>query len=75
MRKRILIFNKKADECDVEIKDTDNPAIRKFEFDSVDKKGKPVKIPTVIPETTEEKRRFEAAKQRREHRIAQASKK
>ena len=42
------IFNKKADECDVEIIDTDNPAIREFKLDSVDKKGKPIGARTLI---------------------------
>jgi acyl-CoA hydrolase len=38
-------------------------------FVSVDANGKPVKAVDAIPETTEEKRRYEEALQRREHRL------
>ncbi len=38
-------------------------------FVSVDANGKPVKAVDAIPESTEEKRRYEEALQRREHRL------
>lgn len=38
-------------------------------FVALDDKGKPVEIPPVIPETREEKRRFEEAGKRREYRL------
>ncbi len=40
-------------------------------FVALDAKGNPVAVPPVIPETPEEKRRYEAAKVRREHRLRQ----
>lgn len=39
-------------------------------FVALDEAGKPVEIPQVIPETTEEKRRFKAGEIRRKHRLA-----
>ena len=39
-------------------------------FVALDVAGKPVEIPPVLPETPEEKRRFEQAGIRREHRLA-----
>jgi acyl-CoA hydrolase len=39
-------------------------------FVALDKNGKPASIPPVIPETDAEKRRYEAAGQRREYRMA-----
>ena len=38
-------------------------------FVALDENGKPTPVPPVLPETPEEKRRFEAAKKRREARI------
>lgn len=38
-------------------------------FVALDSRGKPTSIPQIKPETTEEKRRFDAAKERRAHRI------
>jgi len=38
-------------------------------FVAVDKNGRPIEIPGVIPETPDEKRRYEAAKLRRERRL------
>lgn len=38
-------------------------------FVALDDHGRPVSVPTVVPETPDEKRRFEAAKKRREARI------
>jgi acyl-CoA hydrolase len=35
--------------------------------------GKPVEVPQVIPETVEEKRRFEGAQIRRKHRLARSA--
>ncbi|HKI77013.1 MAG TPA: acyl-CoA thioesterase [Ignavibacteriaceae bacterium] len=43
-------------------------------FVSVDKEGKPVKAVDAIPETTEEKRRYEEALQRRENRLKNRAK-
>lgn len=40
-------------------------------FVSVDREGKPVKVRPVLPETTEDKRRYEEALQRREARLTQ----
>src|SRR5262245_674845 len=37
---------------------------------SIDSTGKPIPIPPVIPETDEEKRRYEEAHRRRQHRLA-----
>ncbi len=39
-------------------------------FVAIDEKGCPVVIPPVIPETPEEKRRYEEAGRRRQHRLA-----
>ncbi len=39
-------------------------------FVAIDETGKGIEIPHVIPETEEEKRRFEEARQRREYRLA-----
>ena len=38
-------------------------------FVAVDRSGRPVTVPQVVPETDEEKRRFEAAKERRRRRL------
>lgn len=38
-------------------------------FVAVDRQGRPVPVPTVVPETEEQKRRFEAAKARRTRRL------
>jgi acyl-CoA hydrolase len=38
-------------------------------FVAIDKKGRPVKVPPIIPETDEEKRRYEEAMMRRQHRL------
>jgi acyl-CoA hydrolase len=38
-------------------------------FVAVDEQGKPTSVPPLIPESSKEKRRFEAAKARREHRL------
>jgi len=43
-------------------------------FVSVDSDGKPVKAPEIIPETDEEKRRYEEALQRRENRLKDRTK-
>ncbi len=43
-------------------------------FVSVDSKGKPVKAPPIIPETDEEKKRYEEALQRRENRLKDRTK-
>lgn len=40
-------------------------------FVAIDEHGCPVPIPPVIPETAEQKRRYEEAGRRREHRLAQ----
>lgn len=41
-------------------------------FVAIDKEGKGVAVPPVIPETEEEKRRYEEAGERRAYRLAQA---
>jgi len=38
-------------------------------FVAVDRTGRPIEVPDVLPETPEEKRRYEAAKQRRQRRL------
>jgi len=43
-------------------------------FVALDKEDKPVKIPQIIPETEDEKRRYEEAKKRREFRLQQVKK-
>lgn len=40
-----------------------------FTFVAINKKGRPVKLPPVIPETSDEKRRFENADKRRARRL------
>jgi acyl-CoA hydrolase len=40
-------------------------------FVALDEKGKPVEIPSAIPETSEELRRYQEAGKRREYRLAQ----
>ncbi|HBY64613.1 MAG TPA: acyl-CoA thioesterase [Solibacterales bacterium] len=40
-------------------------------FVALDKAGKPTRVPPVIPETDEEKRRYEEAARRREYRLQQ----
>jgi len=42
---------------------------------SIDEKGKPTPVPGLIPETVEEKRRYEDGKRRREARLEKISKK
>lgn len=42
-------------------------------FVAVDKEGRRVKVPPVVPETADEKRRYEDAMRRREHRDAEAA--
>ncbi len=42
-------------------------------FVAVDKEGRRVKVPCVVPETEHEKRRYEDALRRREHRDAEAA--
>ncbi len=39
-------------------------------FVAVDKSGKRVELPPILPETEEDRRRFEAAAERRAHRLA-----
>ncbi|HEX8905595.1 MAG TPA: acyl-CoA thioesterase [Longimicrobiaceae bacterium] len=39
-------------------------------FVALDRDGRPARIPPVLPETDDERRRFEAGKQRREERLA-----
>ena len=38
-------------------------------FVAVDRNGRPIEIPGVMPETPEEKRRYEAAERRRKRRL------
>ncbi|HLG18668.1 MAG TPA: acyl-CoA thioesterase, partial [Bdellovibrionota bacterium] len=38
---------------------------------AIDEKGKPTEVPPLLPETAEEKRRFEEGKRRREQRLAE----
>jgi acyl-CoA hydrolase len=45
-------------------KETCNQAI--YTFVAVDQQGKPIEVPTLVPETEEEKTRFEAALRRRQ---------
>jgi len=40
-------------------------------FVAIDRQGKPVRVPKLQPETDEEKRRYEDAGRRREHRGAE----
>jgi acyl-CoA hydrolase len=42
-------------------------------FVAIDEQGKPVAVPSVIPETPDEKRRFAEALRRREHRLQHRS--
>jgi len=42
-----------------------------FTFVGIGEDGKPAKIPRIVPETTDEKRRFEEAQIRRERRLAE----
>ena len=42
-------------------------------FVSIDEQGKPISVPPLIPETQEEKLRFEGALSRREHRLRLSS--
>ncbi len=57
--------------------DAENPVARQtfhtasayLTFVALDENGKPVEIPPVLPETDEQKRRFEAAKVRRQIRL------
>lgn len=44
-------------------------------FVAIDQNGRPVKVPPVLPETQEEKKRFEEGRIRREERLVAASKK
>ncbi|HYW08472.1 MAG TPA: hypothetical protein VE913_16045, partial [Longimicrobium sp.] len=44
-------------------------------FVALDDKGRPARVPPVLPETDEEKRRFEAATLRREERLARSRRK
>jgi len=41
-------------------------------FVAIDEQGKPVRVPAVLPETAEERARYEAAAARRERRVAEA---
>jgi acyl-CoA hydrolase len=41
-------------------------------FVAIDDAGHPVEVPPVLPETEEERRRFDAAERRRAHRIGHA---
>ncbi len=43
-------------------------------FVALDENDKPVKIPQIIPETEDDRRRYEEAKKRREYRLQQAKK-
>ncbi len=38
-------------------------------FVAIDRNGKPIEVPKLVPETEDEKRRFEAAKERRRRRL------
>ncbi|HEX2202919.1 MAG TPA: acyl-CoA thioesterase [Longimicrobium sp.] len=44
-------------------------------FVALDENGRPARVPPVLPETEEEKRRFEAGRARREERLARRRKK
>ena len=46
---------------------------RLAEVDAVDRNGLPIAVPQVIPETEDEKRRYEAAQARRKRRLEERS--
>ncbi|HEX2090751.1 MAG TPA: hypothetical protein VHG28_00060, partial [Longimicrobiaceae bacterium] len=41
-------------------------------FVALDEEGRPTRVPPVLPETDEERRRFEAAQLRREERLSRS---